>query len=352
MNELSPSKESPFSYGPSFWVDVRNTRERRATPARIQAALNGKVARRKRGRKDEKETWYIGQLLHYGLGPSKITKEAARKRLLEATKEGKLKVPQPIADIEKRLREDYRKRLGAEQSLRGEHKEPAMDVTWPATFLTTDYACKGVSERSWYEDYEVEKRESVRRRQEEYKVGWSRLAQITVSNASPYQATKVNGSIMPLEGTWKLDTADIMDDSYDPRTLTFRLDGQKLWGAFEINQFSGILLVDPLPSEASNTPLPCFWRGRDTREGEMQWLESECTGEIAFLGGGKIMGCLNLSADLEFTGSLVAKIEEPARTTKNMEKEWRGYNEKAHAREEVTRWGGRWQEYEDEEDED
>ena len=167
-----------FSYGPSFWVDVRNTRERRATPARIQAALNGRVARRKRGRRDEKETWYIGQILHYGLGPSKPTKEAARPRLVEATKEGKLKVPQPIADIEKRLREDYRKRLGTEQSPRGEHKEPALDVTWPTTGLTTDYACKGVSERSWYKDYEAE-------RQEKYKVGWSRPAQITVSNAPP-----------------------------------------------------------------------------------------------------------------------------------------------------------------------
>ena len=155
---------------------------------------------------------------------------------------------------------------------------------------------------------------------------------------------------MPLEGTWKLDTADTMDESYDPRTVTFRLDGQKLWGAFEINQFCGILLVDPLPSGASNLPLPCFWRGRDTREGEMQWLESECNGEVVFLGGGKIMGFLNLSGDLEFTGSLVAKIEEPARTTKDMEKEWRRYNQKAHAREEVTRWGGWWQEDEDEED--
>ena len=81
----------------------------------------------------------------------------------------------------------------------------------------------------------------------------------------------------------------------------------------------------------------------------MQWLESEGYGEVAFLGGGKIMGCLNLSGDLEFTGSHVAKIEEPVRTTKDMEKEWRGYNQKAHAREEVTRWGGRWLEYGDEE---
>ena len=342
MTVLSPSKEGPFSYGPSFWVDIRNTRERRATPARIQAALNGKVARRKFGRIDEKETWYISQVLHYGLGPSKTTKKAARQRFVEATKEGKLKVPQPIMDIEKRLKEDYKKRLGREQRPRGEHKAPAMDATWPTIGLNTDYACKGVIERSWNKDYEAERQGNVRRRQEKYKVGWSRPAEITVSNASPYQATKINGSLKPLEGTWKLDTINIMDESYDPRTLTFRRDGQKLWGAFEINQFYGILLVDPLPSEASNTPLPCFWRGRDTREGEMQWLESECTGEVAFLGGGKIMGCLNLSGDLEFTGSLVANMGEPARTTKNMEKEWRGYNQKAHAREEVTRWSGRW----------
>lgn len=84
-----------------------------------------------------------------------------------------------------------------------------MDVTWPATGLTTDYTRKGVSERSWYKDYEIERQENVIRRQEKYK------------------ATKVNGSLMPLEGTWKLDTADIMDDSYDPRAPTFRLDGQK-----------------------------------------------------------------------------------------------------------------------------
>ncbi|KAM0798230.1 hypothetical protein BDR22DRAFT_891536 [Usnea florida] len=112
-----------------------------------------------------------------------------------------------------------------------------MDVTWPATSLTTDDACEGVSERSWYKDYEAERQEIVRRRQEKYK------------------AAKVNGPLMPLEGTWKLDTADIMDDSYNPRTLTFCLDGQKLWGAFETNQFCRILLVDPLPSEASNIPL-------------------------------------------------------------------------------------------------
>ena len=31
------------------------------------------------------------------------------------------------------------------------------------------------------------------------------------------------------------------------------------------------------------------------------------------------MGCLNVSGDLELTGTLVAKIEEPARSTKHEE---------------------------------
>lgn len=32
----------------------------------------------------------------------------------------------------------------------------------------------------------------------------------------------------------------------------------------------------------------------------MMGLESECTGEVVFLGGGKMMGCLNLIGDVKF----------------------------------------------------
>lgn len=84
----------------------------------------------------------------------------------------------------------------------------------------------------------------------------------------------------------------------------------------------------------------------------MSWLESECSGEVAFLGSGRIMGCLDLSGDVEFIGTLDAKIKEPARTVKDMEREWKGYNEKAHAREEDSRWGGWDRRYEDEGNED
>lgn len=95
--------------------------------------------------------------------------------------------------------------------------------------------------------------------------------------------------------------------------------------------------MEPAPFQASNTPLPFYWRGRAFREGEMMWLESGCTGEVVFLGGGKIMG---LIGDLKFTSILDAKMEGLVRSVKDMENERKGYNEKTHVREEVGLWGG------------
>ena len=57
MTRVPPSKEGTFSYESSFCVDVRKNRERRATPARIKAALEGKVGHRKGGRGDQRQTW-------------------------------------------------------------------------------------------------------------------------------------------------------------------------------------------------------------------------------------------------------------------------------------------------------
>lgn len=68
MAKVSPPKESLFSYESSFLVDVRGRRDRRATLARIETALEGKVGHRRRGRGDaQRQTWDIGQILHYGL---------------------------------------------------------------------------------------------------------------------------------------------------------------------------------------------------------------------------------------------------------------------------------------------
>lgn len=82
------------------------------------------------------------------------------------------------------------------------------------------------------------------------------------------------------------------------------------------------------------------------------WDEPDCTGELVFLDGGKIMGYLN-PYDVEFTATLDTRTQEPTRTVKDIRKEWKGYNEKAHAKEELGRWGRYYDdEYEDEDDED
>ena len=61
--------------------------------------------------------------MHYGLGSDKTTKAAARQRLVKASKAGKLKVPRPILDIEKRFKEDYHKRSGQDRRSRTRKKE-------------------------------------------------------------------------------------------------------------------------------------------------------------------------------------------------------------------------------------
>ena len=60
------------------------------------------------------------------------------------------------------------------------------------------------------------------------------------------------------------------------------------------------------------------------------------------------MGHLN-PYDVEFTATLDGKTKQPFRTVEDIRKEWKGYNEKAHAREGRRRWGKC---YDDEDDKD
>lgn len=161
---------------------------------------------RKRCRGDERETWYIGQILHYGLGSGRTTKAAAPQRLVEASKTGKLKVPRPILDIEKRLKDDYNKKSGTTQRFRIEKKEVApiapshirgIDIGYSDqetedketeswySFHAGDINAESdmcereplvggklaVEESSWVKEYETERRAKIQRRQDKYKVG-------------------------------------------------------------------------------------------------------------------------------------------------------------------------------------
>lgn len=141
-----------------------------------------------------------------------------------------------------------------------------------------------------------------------------------MANTSPCQSAKINGPLEPLEGKWK-------NEYMGSQPFDFRRDGTKLWGTFDFEDCTGILLVDPAPLKASNAPLLCTWRGREKGEGEIQWMESECKGEMVFLGGGKIMGFLD-PYDVEFTVTLDVKTKEPVRTVEDNRKEWKGTTRK------------------------
>ena len=110
---------------------------------------------------------------------------------------GKLKVPQPVLDIEKRLKEDYLKRSEIEQGSQIDQKQLPTDVTSRTKGLNTgysdeenedqgiegwdgfraqtmemkDYMCE--AER-WRKEYEAEKQAKVKRRQKKYQVGWTK----------------------------------------------------------------------------------------------------------------------------------------------------------------------------------
>ena len=121
-------------------------------------------------------------------------------------------------------------------------------------------------------------------------------------------------------------------------TLTLTLDTPALWGAYDFGMFSGVLLLPnrPLSASAENA-LPLTWRGRENGEGEMSFGE-RCTGEIKFLGGGRIEGWMSVYGQLEFTGMRRTGPGAPVRTARSMRAEWEGYNDAAYEEERVGRW--------------
>ena len=96
-------------------------------------------------------------------------------------------------------------------------------------------------------------------------------------------------------------------------------------------------------------PLPLLGRGRDSEEREMMWLESESTGDVAFLAGGKIKGYF---IDVGISGTLGTKMKKLAKDVKDIRKEWKRLNEKAHVRDAAGHLGGWHGQYEHEDDEE
>jgi hypothetical protein len=87
--------------------------------------------------------------------------------------------------------------------------------------------------------------------------------------------------------------------------IIFTLDGNALWGSFEIGPLSGILRLDERPWQSSYDPLFFQWRAEDGN-GEYH-AETDDGSYVKFLGDGEIVGRIGFYDEmLEFDGCRVS----------------------------------------------
>jgi hypothetical protein len=106
-----PVRRSDFLYSSVLYADVGNGNHHpRATVAELAGLLRPETRSRDvRPTKDAKDPvghWYMAQLVHYGLPPTK-DKNAAKVRLLNAMNSFKLEVPSWILKLESDLKKEW-----------------------------------------------------------------------------------------------------------------------------------------------------------------------------------------------------------------------------------------------------
>jgi hypothetical protein len=111
------------------------------------------------------------------------------------------------------------------------------------------------------------------------------------------------------------------DDGGDSGII-FTLDGEVLWGSFEIGPLSGILRLDERPWSASEQPLYFQWRGDDPQGGVHS--ETNDGSYIKFLGNGEIAGKIGFyNTMLEFDGCRVSGSDTRSEVSAfSMRREW------------------------------
>ncbi|KAK0733275.1 hypothetical protein B0T26DRAFT_736230 [Lasiosphaeria miniovina] len=100
-----------------------------------------------------------------------------------------------------------------------------------------------------------------------------------------------------------------LDSSYDDMSensgLILTLDGNALWGSFEIGPVFGILRLDERPWKSSFDRLTFDWRGEDSQGGDH--FGTNDGSSLKFLGNGQIQGQLAFYGDmLDFDGERVS----------------------------------------------
>lgn len=112
-----------------------------------------------------------------------------------------------------------------------------------------------------------------------------------------------------------------------PLTLLLTLATPTIWGAYDFGPFSGIMQICQRPYTASPIGIPLQWRGREPGEPDDSDLEDEPRvsdpggGSIAFLGGGRIEGTINIYGDVAFEGMRRDGPGYALRSAEDMEEE-------------------------------
>ena len=108
----------------------------------------------------------------------------------------------------------------------------------------------------------------------------------------------------------------------DDSGIIFTLDGNALWGSFEIGPLSGILRLAERPWASSRQRLYFEWRGEDEQGGDH--VKANDGSYIVFLGGGVLVGGFVFYGEmLEFEGKRVSGQETRSEVSAgDMRREW------------------------------
>ncbi|KAK7720221.1 hypothetical protein SLS57_005629 [Botryosphaeria dothidea] len=329
-NFAPPLSRDGFVYQGQLFADVGNlNRHPRASEAELTALLRPSKSLKDAPQKDQVGHWYVAQLKHYGLPPTK-DKNAAKVRLLDALNSKKLKVPPDVKKLEATLKKEYdAANRKAKAALKGKPSES--EATTPAR------------KRKRGEDDGAPTSAATPAPSKKTKTPASTSAAKPKttkpkanSSTAPGPQKKSNAAPKPKKatyaskkGTYLLSVPVVVSQwptlAAMPKSLKILLcpDGEKLWGSFSFGPFSGVFLFD---QDQSGDTFKFIWRGTDTSDPD-QVRFTTGHGDMRFLDDKRIDGTFYNLYDYRcaFEGKLQGGVRQCPRDALSFEHEWDDY---------------------------
>ena len=127
-----------------------------------------------------------------------------------------------------------------------------------------------------------------------------------------------------------------------------------IWVSFEDWMFTnGVMKIQWPAGDWKEKELKFTWRGREGSTGEIQFLDEENNGTITFHSTNECSGTFKCAfgGPWQFRGKKIdGRDLQTEESLEDCKSDFKRFNERRHARESVTRWGG-WGRYSDEDEE-